>query len=292
MIIRIKKIHVFLLALILVSVSFLFTIKNERIEKTVSVNQGLNLPVVMYHHVTESPEKAGKYIVTTEELEKDFVYLNEHGYKTVTVRDLIEYTESRRELPQKIIMITFDDGFKSVYKLALPLMEKYNIKAVIAPVGIVTEEYTINKNTDINYSYMTWQELEEMNENPLTEVQSHSYNMHKLSKDGTIRNGMAEKKGETKEEYKKSLTDDLMLMEKNLFEKSNVKPAAIAYPYGVYSKNTLEIIKELGYKSNFLCEERINTIIKGDKDSLYNLGRYNRASGVKTEDFFKKMKVF
>lgn len=292
MVIKINKIHIFLFAFILVCVSFVFAIKSENIEKTSAVKTGQELPIVMYHHITEKKDKAGKYVITTEELENDFIYLNNKGYKTVLMEDLIKYTESQTDLPDKIIMITFDDGFKSVLKLGLPLMEKYNIKAVIAPVGAITEEYTNNRNTDINYSYLTWDELKELNENPLIEIQSHTYNMHTFSKNQNDRNGMAKLKSETVDEYKAAIRSDLLKMQNELKYKSGINATAIAYPYGLYSKQTLEIIKETGFKSNFLCEERINLLVKGDKSSLYNLGRYNRPSGIKSEDFFKKMNVY
>lgn len=291
MVIRIRKIHICIFAFILVSVSFLITLKSEPIDKTVSSQQGIKLPVVMYHHITENPDKSGKYVVTTAELENDFKYIKEKGYETVLIDDLIKYSKGEIELPDKIIMVTFDDGFKSVYKLALPIIEKYGIKAIVAPVGAVTEEYTQNQNTDINYSYMTWDELKSINNNQLIEVQSHTYNMHKLSKDSKNRNGMAKLNAETDYEYRNVIIDDLTKMQNELYKKSGITPTAIAYPYGLYSKRTLNIIKELGYKSNFLCEEKINIIYKGDENSLYNLGRFNRPSGIDTIDFFKRMKV-
>ena len=292
MILRIKKIHILIFAFMLVSVSFIFTIKSEKIEKTSGMNNGLKLPIVMYHHITQDKEKAGKYVVTTEELENDLIYLNKCGYNTVLVADLIKYTENQTDLPRKSVMITFDDGFKSVIKLALPLLEKHKMKAVIAPVGAITEEYTKNGNTDINYSYLTWEELKNLDANPLIEIQSHTYNLHTLSKNENGRNAMAKSKNETYEQYRSTITNVLTIMQNELKSKSNINAVAIAYPYGLYSDTTLKIIKEIGFKTNFLCEERINIIYKGDKESIYNLGRFNRPSGVDTEDFFKKMSVY
>lgn len=291
MVIKINKIHIFVLALILVSVSFIFTLLSEPVVKKTSVEQGISLPIIMYHHVTENPDKAGKYVVTTKELENDFKYIKEKGYRTVTVNDMIKYINGEIQLPEKIIMITFDDGFKSVYKLALPILEKYNIKAVVAPIGIVTEEYTKNQNTDINYSYMTWEELRKISESTYVEVQNHTYNMHNLSKDNKSRSGMKKMINESAVEYKEALKYDLTKMQQLLLEKSKISSDAIMYPYGLYSKDTLDIIKELGFRCNFLCEEKINFIRAGEPDSLYNLGRFNRPSGTSTATFFSKMKI-
>lgn len=292
MIIRIKKIHIFLGAFIVAALCFVITVINEPISKNVSAEIEVKVPIVMYHHITENKAKTGKYVIHTEELENDMKYLSSKGYTAVFVADLINYVSGKISLPDKVIMITFDDGFKSVYKLAMPILEKYNMKAVLAVVGSITQEYTDNNNTNINYSYLTWSELSELNQSGIFEIQNHTYNMHTLLLCNNGRNGISKKKGESDIEYKNVIVADLQKMQNELYEKSGIVATAIAYPYGAYSKETLNIIKELGFKSNFLCEEKIPTIIRGDENSLYNLGRFNRASGIKTEDFFKEMNVF
>lgn len=291
MIIRIKKIHLLIFATLIISVAFLFALKSEGISKSVSANAQLKLPVVMYHHITENEKKTGKYVISTTELENDLKYLKEKGYETVFVKDLIDYTLGEKELSDKVIMITFDDGFKSVYKLGVPLLKKYNMKAVVAAVGTITEEYTQNHNTNINYSYLTWSELQELDNSDKVEIQNHTYNMHTLSKNGSKRNGMGKMKSESDEEYIAAIRDDLTKMQKCLLNKSNITATAIAYPYGLYNKLIQQTVKDLGFKSSFLCEEKINTVIKGDEKSLFNLGRFNRPSGISTERFFEKMGI-
>ena len=62
---------------------------------------------------------------------------------------------------------------------------------------------------------------------------------------------------------------------------------AIAFPYGVYCKDTLSIIKDMGFEAAFTCTERIN-YLSGDPDELYELRRFNRPHGISSEQFFKK----
>ena len=103
------------------------------------------------------------------------------------------------------------------------------------------------------------------------------------------RKGISKLENETFEQYYKSLSYDLLTLQKILKLKCGITPQCVTYPYGAYSEDTTEIIKKLGFKSTMLCEERINTIVQGDEYSLYNLGRYNRPSGISTKDFFNKI---
>ncbi|MCM1545173.1 MAG: polysaccharide deacetylase family protein [Ruminococcus sp.] len=287
MIIRIRKIHFLALAAAAICISFIFAIRAEIKPITVSAETGIKLPIIMYHHVTEKDSRAGAYVIKKSELEADLDYIKKHGYTTVNVQDIVDYVHGNKSLPDKIVMITFDDGFKSVYELAWPLFKAKKMKAVISPVGTITQLYTKNGDTNINYAYMTWSDLEKINNSSEFEVQNHSYNMHHS---GTgERKGISKMSGESEEKYKTALTDDLTKMQNYLKSKSNVNAIAAVYPYGSYSKSTLSIVKSLGFKCTMLCEERINTIYVNDPESLYNLGRFNRPSGKSSDEFFKNI---
>lgn len=289
MVIRIGRQHALIAAVLIIAVTFVFALCAEKKNTAVSSQIGTELPIVMYHHVTEKDSKAGKYVIKTSELESDLSFLKNRGYTAVTVSDLIDYVDGKKTLPQKIVMITFDDGFESVYQLAWPLLQKYQMKAVASAVGTITETYTQNGDKNINYAYMTWDELSEIDKSEEFEVQNHTYDMHHT--DSSHRKGLSRMNGENEETYKKALTEDLSKMQESLKQNSGINATAAVYPYGVYSSSTLGIVKELGFRCSMVCEERINTVIPGDSDSLFNLGRYNRPSGISSEEFFKKMKI-
>ncbi|MBQ8029287.1 MAG: polysaccharide deacetylase family protein [Clostridia bacterium] len=288
MVIKLRKIHTLIFTVFVITVFLfanIFSLLSQ--EKAVSSTSSLRLPIVMYHHVTQNEKRSGKYVITTKELQKDFDYILEKGYTCVTVEDLKNYIDGKIDLPEKIIMITFDDGFESVFRLVRPLLKERKMKAVISPVGSVTELYSKNGDKNINYAYMTWEELAQAEKSDEFEVQSHTYNMHHNEKGK--RNGLSKQKNETSKEYEKALTKDLEKMNSLLLKNSGIKPLCIVYPYGLYSKDTLKIIKKIGFISSFVCEERINTISRGNADCLFNLGRYNRPSGIETKDFFDKL---
>jgi len=249
--------------------------------------EAVHLPVIMYHHLTEKSKRAGKYTLTKEQFRKDMEYLKEKGYESVDTKMLTDYVEGKGNLPQKPVMITFDDGFESFYVLAKPILEQLSMRACVFVIGYLADEYTKLNDHNINYSYLTWDEIRELDESEYIEVQSHTYNLHNNTKGK--RKGIAQLKGESVNNYEKTITDDLKKMRNKLKDNSGVTSEAIAYPYGVYSKATAKIMENFGYKLSFTCEERINTIIRNDKNSLFNLGRYNRPAGISSENFFGKI---
>ena len=287
MVIRINKkllLVCFMACLTLLS-AYIITTDKEVLADNLS--EGTEIPIIMYHHVTEDPKRSNNYTVTSEELEKDFLYLKNKGYNTVTTDMLVDYVENGVPLPDNPIMLTFDDGFESFYVLAYPLLKKYNYKAVLSVIGSVTEKYTALNDHNINYSNLTWDEIKEMHNSGYVEIQSHSYDMH--HNESGKRKGVSALKYESYSEYRKAIGDDLIKMNMLLKDRAGITVTAIAYPFGAYSKDTVKVIKSLGFKASFSCEERISFITVGSKDSLYNLGRFNRMSGVSSENFFTKI---
>ena len=110
------------------------------------------LPVVMYHQITKNATRAGKYCVTLSELEGDLAYLKERGYNTITAGQLIDYVYDAVPLPEKPVIITFDDGYETVYSYLLPLLEKYDMCAVASIVGAYTDLFTQLEDHTLSYS--------------------------------------------------------------------------------------------------------------------------------------------
>lgn len=288
MIIRLGKFEAVIICTVIIVISFLFALGSEKKATTVSAStEYVSLPIIMYHHITSDKAKTGSYTVHVSELESDIDYLKEKGYNTVTVSDLVDYVESDTSLPENPIMITFDDGFESFYSLAYPLLCEKKMKSVVSVIGKVTEKYSENEDHNINYSNLTFEQISELNKSGYVEIQNHSYDMHLSTSGGRI--GISKKNKESKEDYTKALTEDLLTVQKLLKLKCGITPTCVVYPYGAYSKETLPIIKKLGFESTMLCEEKINKIVKNDPDSLYNLGRYNRESGISSEEFFNRI---
>lgn len=249
-----------------------------------AAQKSVSLPVIMYHQLTVH-DNVGRYILSVEQLESDLKYIIEKGYETVTVADLIKFVKGEGELPEKPIMLTFDDGYETGCTMLYPLLKKYNMCAVVSVIGSLTDMYTEIEDHNDFYSYLTWDEVKFLSSTKEIEIQNHSYDMH-YSQSGK-RKGIGKLKNESFDDYYDALYNDVGKMQLLLMKKASCKATAIAYPFGNYSKETTDICKRLGFECSFTCEEKVNTVVKYNRESLFNLGRYNRASGKTSKEFFE-----
>lgn len=246
--------------------------------------EGIRLPIIMYHSILKDNARTGKYIITPSSLEQDMIYLKEHGYQTVVIADLIAYVYEDVPLPEKPVMLTFDDGHYNNLTYLEPLLAEHDMKAVVSAVGSYTQTYTDNKDKNPGYAYLSWDDLKGLNERGYIEIQNHSYDMHK----NTDRHGAKRKQGESLEVYRGALSDDVMRMNQCLKEKSGIKSTCFTYPFGQISGESEDILKELGFKATLSCYEKMNYITK-DPQCLYQLNRYNRPGNSSTAEFMRRL---
>lgn len=240
---------------------------------TSSGQNPLCLPILMYHEVKyESP---GKDSIKPYELESDLRYLQSAGYHTITMKQLIDYVYSGTPLPEKPIILSFDDGYLSTYVYARPLLTKYKARIVLSIIGKSTDDFSQKPSEDIT-AHMTWGQLNEMKDAGLAEIQNHTYNMHKITR---RRYGCSKKQGESKENYACALTEDITRMQADVFLHTGMTPTTFTYPYGQVCDDSLPVIKSLGFKAALTCKYGINLITK-DPTVLYGLRRICRAHGV------------
>ena len=281
-----RKSLCFLLTAVLVFTAIVGMIAHPQVLAEKDVTQ--SFAIVMYHHISADKNRLGNYVISPEQLENDFRYLTERGYQTITVRDLYAIANRQKTLPEKAIMITFDDGQESFYRYAYPLLQKYHFTAVLSLIGRYTEQFSAVDDHNINYSHVTWSEVKEMADSAIVEFGNHSYNMH--SNDGVGRIGVTKMKGESSEAYAKALNEDIAEFNR-LFEKNvGFIPSIYTYPFGRFSDETAEIIRQNGFSAAFNCFEK-RVVPFSDEDWLLYLGRYNRPSGKSSEAFFKKLDV-
>ena len=275
------KIAMIAFLLLLAIVTSLFTFFGKA-----APEYSVKLPILMYHSILRDDSMVNSYQITTAMLEEDLKYLKEHGYTTVVVEDLINYVNKDQPLPDKMVMLTFDDGFLNNLTDVYPLFLRYDMKGIVSPVGSYTEKSTLSNDHNPEYSYLTWDDLRFMSETGRFEIQNHSYNMHGTKN----RHGASKKNGESKESYIKAFESDTMKMQNDLTEKSGINATAYTYPLGAISDESVQVIKNLGISASFSCYEHWNTITK-DPECLYRLGRYNRSGKYTTESFMKKIKL-
>ncbi len=259
----------------------------ERAARQVSASDdAIALPTAMYHSVTDEGESPGQYVISPSMLERDLQYLTERGYTAVTVSDLIAYVEDGAELPEKPVMLTFDDGYYNNYCNAYPLLQQYGMCAVLSPVGTLTEQFSQTDDTEEHevWSYCTGSELKEMADSGLIEIQNHSYNFHELSP----RRGCLRMSGESESEYAQTFLRDTEQAQQLFVSLGIESPVCYTYPYGARSEETDALVEQYGFAASLSCEEGITCIVR-DPACLRCIKRCNRDGRMTTEEFWSSL---
>ena len=134
------------------------------------LEQGIQLPIIMYHGILKDTKRQGKYVISPELLESDMKYLKENGYTPVFMQDVIDYVKNGTPLPEKPIILSFDDGYYNNYAYAFPLAQQYDTKIVIAPIIKDTEKYSEANEENANYGHITWDNMKEMVDSGYVEI--------------------------------------------------------------------------------------------------------------------------
>ncbi len=245
---------------------------------------GVPLPILMYHSVLKDPQRSGSYIITPAQFEKDMLYLNEHGYTAVLPSDLLRYAKGDGELPEKPVMITFDDGYYNNLVYVLPILKRLQLKAVVSIVGSYADEATARMDANPTYAHLTWEDVSTIAASGYVEIASHSFALHS-TKNG--RNGVKRKPGESETAYEAILTEDIEQQRCALYEHCGIATTVFTYPFGQWDKDSEALLRKMGFSMTLTCRERMN-YIERNPASLFRLGRYNRPSGVSTETFMQK----
>lgn len=196
------------------------------------------VPILAYHKVGDVKEL---YSVAPGEFEKQMAYLAEHGYTAISLAELTAHMTTGRPLPAKPVVITFDDGYADNYRAALPIMERYGMKATIFIItDFVGEE-----------PYLTWDEIRAMSAGGM-EIGSHTLAhraLPKLPPAEQLRDVTASKEG---------------------LEWRLDKPVVfLAYPFGRFDADTVAALRRAGYKG--ACSTLIGLNRPGD--DMYALKR-------------------
>lgn len=264
-------------AVFLIGRGFLFSSAYERRKN------GIFLPVIMYHSIYDGTPQ--EYIVTPQQLNDDLRWLSENGYKSVTADELTDYVCGAGILPPKPVMITFDDGFYNNLSVALPILEKYDMSAVVSVVGAYTDNDAQADPHAERYSYLTWDDISELQASGRVEIGCHTYDMHSVT---GKRKGCAKLPSESEEEYKELLQSDITLAQNRIAEHTGKRPIVFAYPFGAESPESVPVLRENGFIITLLCREAPNYITR-KKECLYDLFRYNRSGFYTTQEFMEKV---
>lgn len=211
------------------------------------------LYVLMYHHFVPEGVGCNTWMLTDARLREDLQWLADHEYQTVLPSQLA----AGEALPERAVLLTFDDGYDSNYTLAYPLLQEFQAKAVVSIIVRNVQEQ--------QPGFLTWDMCREMARSGLVEVGSHTYSSH-----GEDEYGIKRRKGEAREEYEARILPDLQTSIDLIEENLGAAPQFFAYPNGKTDKWASDFIRE-HFAVTVITRHGSNDV----SDGLYNLKRYN-----------------
>lgn len=244
--------------------------------------------VISYHDVidvAQTPDlKIYPQTITRDMLVKQFNMIDELGYHPVSFQQILDAKAGKQPLPDKAVVLTFDDGYRSVYDIIFPLLKLYDYPAVIAPVGSWLK---VPAGGEVPYGdimlprkrFLSWEQLRELHDSPLIEVASHTYNLHygiignpqgNKEPAATTPKWTPEKGYESEDGYVARVRNDLARASEQLEGELGEAPRVIFWPYGAYSNATLDIAAEVGMPHTFSLLGKINNT----DESTRAMGRY------------------
>lgn len=247
----------------------------------------IRVPVVMYHSVDYS---ADQYTITPQTFEKHLQAIKENGFTPISLQELVDYVDKDRNLPEKPMVITFDDGYTDNYTLAFPLLKKYNFKATIFAIGSSVGKSTYKSTQNPITPHFDYSMAKEMTLSGLISVQSHTYDMHQSSKHeftDIVRENVMPHVGEKFIDYIRALRQDIDKSKNTLEGGIGAPVIALAYPNGRHNAFSEAVAKSLGIRVTMSTTIGTNYIRKYNKDTLYRLNRFNMNEYVSPETLIK-----
>lgn len=239
------------------------------------------VPILMYHHLSENEDVTGDTI-SLSRFTEHLSALREAGYTAVTFEDLYSYVMHGKDLPEKCVVITFDDGYESNLNLAYPVLKEYGHCATVFAIG-ASEGKDTYKDTGISiYPHFSFADALDCSD--AISVQSHSYDMHQSEQLDTppLRLSAVRLKTESEKDYISALREDIEQFN-DLYESVFGTTATVfAYPHGEYDMLSEVILSEYGIHTTLTSEAKSNTLIKGLPNSLHQLGRFTVTADTST----------
>jgi len=230
------------------------------------------LTVLSYHEIA-NPDQAliPEYAVTPTMFVRQIDWLRNNGYHFVSVDDVLADEAKKVPLPDKAVLITFDDGYRSVYDSAWPILKMFRIPAVVAVVCSWEDD-----KTQVNFDgkeiprskLMSWQQLRELSDSGLVEIGSHSFDLHRgiqgnpqgnMQPAATTRQWLTTSKHyEDEAAYRVRVATDLKRSSTEITSHIGRAPRVIAWPYGRYNTTLRDAAIKLGMKVGLTLDDGAN----------------------------------
>lgn len=225
--------------------------------------------VLNYHDILQEEEKIPPFdriAVNKDHLEQHFAWLKKNGYHVISIQDLLEAMQGAKALPNKAVILSFDDGYLSFYTRAWPLLKKYHYPATLAVVGSWLEG---QKPADVK-PLMSPAQIREVMASGLVEIASHTYDLHHgitANPQGNENSAVTTRlysseyeEYEKDEDYRKRIQQAVEKSAEQLFQILGTRPRVMVWPYGEYNAIALEAAKSAGMPLTMGLNDGSNTL--------------------------------
>lgn len=227
------------------------------------------VPILSYHHFAKNCWS--HLCVSTNIFDQHMRYLKENGYRVITMSELLGFLQYRYAIPKRAVVITIDDGYRSAYDIAYPVLKKYGFTATL----FVYTDYI-----GVSTSSITWDQLREMKADGF-EVGSHTLSHCDLTK---------KKEGEHDQDYMARIKSALLVSKQVIDKELDQDTMFIAYPYGRYDATVLYLCEQAGYKIGVSARAGGNAFFTDplvlDRNQILRSDMHSFVSNLKTFNIF------
>ena len=185
------------------------------------------VPVLTYHRFGDNCDSP--LCMPVDVFDRQMRYLKDNGFHTVTPEELLAFLHYRQPLPQKSIWITMDDGYRSTFNVAYPILNKYGFNATM---------FVYTEFVGASPLAVTWDQLREMKANGFS-IGSHSVTHSDLTK---------ARPGESPDAFIARIRRELDQSKQIIDKKLRQNTIVLAYPFGYYDRRAVNLAHEAGYK--------------------------------------------
>jgi len=224
------------------------------------------VPVLTYHDI--GPQAKGRLVIAAKSFADQMRYLKDHHYRVITLAELFEFLQLKRQLPRRAVVLTFDDGYRSFLTHAYPILKEHGFAATLF---VYTDYVGAGRNA------LDWSDLSRLTAEGF-QVEGHT------KTHGDLRR----QPGESEADHGRRLRAELESSQK-LFQQRLGRPAKfLAYPYGAADDAVLAYTRESGFQAGL-------TVFREGNSSFVPLFRIRRSqiyAEMTLDDFIKNLNTF
>ncbi|MDH5257662.1 MAG: polysaccharide deacetylase family protein [Gammaproteobacteria bacterium] len=232
----------------------------------VTVDGIQTIPILCYHRFGSGHAKLA---VSEKNFQQQMQYLKDNNYNVIPINDVYDFLRNKKPLPKKSVVITIDDGYKSTYDTAFPILKSFNFPATL----FLYTDFTGARDA------INWKQAKLMNDSGLIDIQPHSKTHPNMS---------LKKDNESDTEYLKRMSEEIENPGNKIKSHLKYDMQTFAYPYGDTNANIIDILKTNKYKLGVTVQPGTNTAFAHP----YMLQRTMIFGDHSMKDFTKALVVF